>query len=184
MIAHSELLSLEELVSLRPSLCQSVSLCQSLSLPVSVSASLCLCQSVGLCRSLSACYSFSVLSSHTLPNQASAISASITFSHDQDAHDHPYRVTATFCLIALVIKVLTVPQYPYALSRLTQLAHDSWKGETFQELIAAFPEETRNDAATLVAHVEDLTTKDIKAVYLKQLQGRPALSYSTIAQLL
>lgn len=101
MIAHSELLSLEELASLRPSLCQSLS--------VSVSVSLCLCQSVGLCRSLSACYSFSVLSSHTLPNQASAISASITFSHDQDAHDHPYRVTATFCLVALVIKVLTVP---------------------------------------------------------------------------
>jgi len=156
----------------------SVSLCQSVSANLSVPVGLCrpLLASVGLC------YSFSVLSSHTLPNQASAISASITFSHDQDAHDHPYRVTATFCLIALVIKVLTVPQYPYALSRLTQLAHDSWKGETFQELIAAFPEETRKDAATLVAHVEDLTTKDIKAVYLKQLQGRTALSYSTIAQ--
>ena len=89
-------------------------------------------------------------------------------------------MTATFCPTALVTKVLTVPQYPYALSRLTQLAHDSWKGETFQELIAAFPEETRKDAATLVAHVEDLTTKDIKAVYLKQLQGRLALSYLTI----
>ena len=91
-------------------------------------------------------------------------------------------MTATFRPTALVVKVLTVPQYPYALSCLTQLAHNAWKDETFQELIAAFPEETRKDAATLVAHVEDLTTKDIKAVYLKQLQGRPALSYSTIAQ--
>ena len=123
-----------------------------------------------------------MLSSHTLPNQASAISASITFSPDRDAHEHPYRVTTTFRPTALVLKVLTVPQYPYALTRLTQLAHNSWKDETFQEFIAAFPEETRKDAATLVAHVEDLTTKDIKAVYLKQLQGRPALSYSTIAQ--
>ncbi|KAF2118940.1 HAD-like domain-containing protein [Lophiotrema nucula] len=51
------------------------------------------------------------------------------------------------------------------------IARDSWSDSTFQDLIAGFPEETRPDAETLIAHVEDLTRKDIKAVYLKQLQG-------------
>ncbi|KAF2811639.1 2,3-diketo-5-methylthio-1-phosphopentane phosphatase [Mytilinidion resinicola] len=62
--------------------------------------------------------------------------------------------------------------YPYALRRLTRLAHESWEQESFQELIEGFPEETRGDAETLIAHVEELTRKDIKAVYLKQLQGK------------
>jgi hypothetical protein len=153
------------LVSLR------LSLCWYLSLLVSVSVSLGQSLSVFLLRAVKPhCPIKPLQFPHPSP--------------DRDGHDHTYRVTATLCPTALVIKVLTDPQYPYALSRLTQLANDSWGSETFQELIAAFPEETRKDAATLVAHVEDLTTKDIKAVYLKQLQGRPALSYSTIAQLL
>ncbi|KAF2491564.1 2,3-diketo-5-methylthio-1-phosphopentane phosphatase [Lophium mytilinum] len=53
-----------------------------------------------------------------------------------------------------------------------QLAHDSWDEESFQELIEGFPEETRRDSESLIAHVEELTRKDIKAVYLKQLQGK------------
>lgn len=36
---------------------------------------------------------------------------------------------------------------------------------------AGFPQETRPDAETLLAHVEDLTRRDVKATYLKQLQG-------------
>ncbi|OCK77290.1 2,3-diketo-5-methylthio-1-phosphopentane phosphatase [Lepidopterella palustris CBS 459.81] len=52
-----------------------------------------------------------------------------------------------------------------------ELAHESWNEESFQELVAGFPEQTRKDADTLIAHVEELTRKDIKAVYLKQLQG-------------
>ncbi|KAF1844647.1 uncharacterized protein K460DRAFT_365581 [Cucurbitaria berberidis CBS 394.84] len=61
--------------------------------------------------------------------------------------------------------------YPYALDSLTRLARDQWADAGFQALIAGFPEETRRSADTLVAHVEDLTRRDIKAVYLKQLQG-------------
>lgn len=63
-------------------------------------------------------------------------------------------------------------QYPYAVDRLTKLARDSWHDPTFQDLIAGFPEETRPNAETLLAHVQDLTRRDIKAVYLKQLQGQ------------
>ncbi|KAH7117966.1 HAD-like domain-containing protein [Dendryphion nanum] len=51
------------------------------------------------------------------------------------------------------------------------LARDSWIDPAFQDLIAGFPQETRTDADTLLAHVQDLTRRDIKAVYLKQLQG-------------
>ncbi|KAF2826251.1 2,3-diketo-5-methylthio-1-phosphopentane phosphatase [Ophiobolus disseminans] len=61
--------------------------------------------------------------------------------------------------------------YPYALDRLRNLARDSWVDADFQHLIAGFPEDTKQDAESLVAHVEDLTRRDIKAVYLKQLQG-------------
>ncbi|KAH7392813.1 HAD-like domain-containing protein [Pyrenochaeta sp. MPI-SDFR-AT-0127] len=52
-----------------------------------------------------------------------------------------------------------------------KLARDSWSDSHFQNLIAGFPEETKQDAPALIAHVEDLTRRDVKAVYLKQLQG-------------
>ncbi|UPX18180.1 Acireductone synthase [Ascochyta rabiei] len=61
--------------------------------------------------------------------------------------------------------------YPYALERLRRLARGSWSDSDFQDLIAGFPAETKQDADSLLAHVEDLTRRDVKAVYLKQLQG-------------
>jgi len=73
-------------------------------------------------------------------------------------------------------------QYPYALQRLTTLARDSWGDPTFQHLIAGFPEATRPDAATLLAHVEDLTRRDVKAVYLKQLQGMLLLHFCVFVE--
>ncbi|OAG01635.1 2,3-diketo-5-methylthio-1-phosphopentane phosphatase [Paraphaeosphaeria sporulosa] len=63
-------------------------------------------------------------------------------------------------------------QYPYAVDRLAKLSRDSWHDPGLQDLIAGFPEETRPNAETLLAHVQDLTRRDIKAVYLKQLQGK------------
>ncbi|KAH7089548.1 HAD-like domain-containing protein [Paraphoma chrysanthemicola] len=62
--------------------------------------------------------------------------------------------------------------YPYALDRLTRLAHDSWDDADFQQLVAGFPPDTRPNADALIAHVQDLTRRDVKAVYLKQLQGQ------------
>ncbi|KAI8943479.1 hypothetical protein NX059_001482 [Plenodomus lindquistii] len=61
--------------------------------------------------------------------------------------------------------------YPYALDSLTRLANDSWTDQNFQNLIKDFPEETKQDADALISHVQDLTRRDVKAVYLKQLQG-------------
>ncbi|KAF2016536.1 2,3-diketo-5-methylthio-1-phosphopentane phosphatase [Aaosphaeria arxii CBS 175.79] len=77
-------------------------------------------------------------------------------------------IEGTISSISFVKDVL----YPYALDRLRTLARDSWSDPSFQDLIVGFPEETRTDAETLIAHVEDLTRNDIKAVYLKQLQGK------------
>ncbi|KAF2443529.1 2,3-diketo-5-methylthio-1-phosphopentane phosphatase [Karstenula rhodostoma CBS 690.94] len=71
----------------------------------------------------------------------------------------------TFNLFCLIL-------YPYAVDRLAKLSRDSWHDPDFQDLIAGFPEETRPNAETLLAHVQDLTRRDIKAVYLKQLQGK------------
>jgi len=64
------------------------------------------------------------------------------------------------------------PQYPYALDSLTRLARNSWADPDFQNLIAPFPDESKQSADALIAHVEHLTQHDVKAVYLKQLQGR------------
>ncbi|KAF2744547.1 acireductone synthase-like protein [Sporormia fimetaria CBS 119925] len=76
-------------------------------------------------------------------------------------------IEGTISSISFVKDVL----YPYALNELTRLARDSWDDAATQDLIQAFPAETRTDADTLIAHVQELTAKDIKAVYLKQLQG-------------
>lgn len=76
-------------------------------------------------------------------------------------------IEGTISSISFVKEVM----YPYALDSLTRQARDSWADSHFQSLIAAFPQETRQDADTLIAHVQDLTRRDIKAVYLKQLQG-------------
>ncbi|ENI00322.1 hypothetical protein COCC4DRAFT_179035 [Bipolaris maydis ATCC 48331] len=51
------------------------------------------------------------------------------------------------------------------------LARHSWADPDFQSLIAAFPDDTKQSSDALLAHVQDLTRHDIKAVYLKQLQG-------------
>ncbi|KAF2031618.1 2,3-diketo-5-methylthio-1-phosphopentane phosphatase [Setomelanomma holmii] len=54
---------------------------------------------------------------------------------------------------------------------LLDIARDSWGDPDFQQLVAGFPADTRQNAEALIAHVEDLTRRDVKAVYLKQLQG-------------
>ncbi|OAL55602.1 2,3-diketo-5-methylthio-1-phosphopentane phosphatase [Pyrenochaeta sp. DS3sAY3a] len=54
---------------------------------------------------------------------------------------------------------------------LLDIARNSWSESDFQDLIAGFPEGSKESADSLIAHVEDLTRRDIKAVYLKQLQG-------------
>ncbi|KAH9867628.1 hypothetical protein IAQ61_008222 [Plenodomus lingam] len=79
-------------------------------------------------------------------------------------------IEGTIASISFVKNVM--PQYPYALDSLTRLARESWSDANFQTLIDGFPDATKRDASTLIAHVQDLTQRDVKAVYLKHLQGR------------
>ena len=79
------------------------------------------------------------------------------------------RLCGAYCFVAVRSQP---PQYPYALDSLTRLARNSWADADFQNLIAPFPDESKQNADVLISHVEDLTRRDIKAVYLKQLQGR------------
>jgi enolase-phosphatase E1 len=76
-------------------------------------------------------------------------------------------IEGTISSIAFVKDVM----YPYALDSLTRLARNSWADADFQNLISSFPEGTKESADALIAHVQELTACDIKAVYLKQLQG-------------
>lgn len=46
-----------------------------------------------------------------------------------------------------------------------------WEDADFQPYRDAFPEEYRHDPDALQAHVEDLTKRDVKIAYLKNLQG-------------
>lgn len=46
-----------------------------------------------------------------------------------------------------------------------------WDDEDFRPYRDAFPEEARQSAQVLQAHVEDLTKRDVKIAYLKNLQG-------------
>lgn len=46
-----------------------------------------------------------------------------------------------------------------------------WDAETFRPYREAFPREFQGSPAALQAHVEDLTARDVKISYLKNLQG-------------
>lgn len=62
-------------------------------------------------------------------------------------------------------------QFPYALQALPKVLDEQWESPAFASYREAFPEEYRNDRAALEAHVQDLVERDVKAPYLKALQG-------------
>ncbi len=62
-------------------------------------------------------------------------------------------------------------QYPYSLSALPETLTSKWDSPTFAPYRDAFPAEYRASPAALAAHVQDLVARDVKASYLKSLQG-------------
>ncbi|CAK7213676.1 enolase-phosphatase E1 [Sporothrix curviconia] len=62
-------------------------------------------------------------------------------------------------------------QYPYSLSALPETLASKWDSPSFAPYRDAFPEEYRASPAALTAHVQDLVARDVKASYLKSLQG-------------
>lgn len=62
-------------------------------------------------------------------------------------------------------------QFPYALAALPKVLETQWDTPTLRPYLAAFPPEHATTPQALEAHVRDLTARDVKAAYLKNLQG-------------
>lgn len=62
-------------------------------------------------------------------------------------------------------------QFPYALSALPDVLATQWDSDKFIPYRDAFPAEHRSSPEALEAHVRDLTARDVKAAYHKNLQG-------------
>lgn len=76
-------------------------------------------------------------------------------------------IEGTICSISFVKEIL----FPYALKALPQVLADKWDDDKFAPYRDAFPEEHRGSPQALQTHVEDLTKRDVKVAYLKNLQG-------------
>jgi enolase-phosphatase E1 len=71
------------------------------------------------------------------------------------------------CPISFVRDVL----FPYCLAALSPTLASQWDAPAFAPYRDAFPAEHRASPAALEAHVRDLVARDVKAPYLKVLQG-------------
>lgn len=78
-----------------------------------------------------------------------------------------FDIEGTVCPISFVKEVL----FPYALESLPGTLEAEWDTPTFAQYRNAFPEKYRDSKASFEAHVRDLVARDVKAPYLKALQG-------------
>jgi enolase-phosphatase E1 len=76
-------------------------------------------------------------------------------------------IEGTICPITFVKATL----FPYFLEALPSHLEANWSFPTLAPYISAFPPEHATDKETLVTHVRDLVERDVKAPYLKALQG-------------
>ncbi|KAK7887757.1 enolase-phosphatase E1 [Exophiala xenobiotica] len=76
-------------------------------------------------------------------------------------------IEGTICPITFVKETL----FPYALKALPDVLANKWDDPTFISYRDAFPETARSSPEAFEAHVKDLTQRDVKIAYLKNLQG-------------
>ncbi|KAK3704090.1 enolase-phosphatase E1 [Vermiconidia calcicola] len=76
-------------------------------------------------------------------------------------------IEGTICPISFVKDTL----FPYALKALPDVLNSRWDEEEFKPYREAFPDSAQTSPEALQAHVEDLTKRDVKVAYLKNLQG-------------
>lgn len=76
-------------------------------------------------------------------------------------------IEGTICPITFVKDVL----FPYFLSALPDHLEKHWSSPTLTPYLNAFPPDHASNPAALVAHATDLVIRDVKAPYLKALQG-------------
>jgi len=62
-------------------------------------------------------------------------------------------------------------QFPYALRALPDALESKWDAPQFAQYRRAFPDDCQSSTSALEAHVKDLMRRDVKAPYLKSLQG-------------
>ncbi|KAK0842661.1 enolase-phosphatase E1 [Friedmanniomyces endolithicus] len=63
------------------------------------------------------------------------------------------------------------PKFPYALHALPAVLATQWTSPTFIPYRQVFPLSHRTSPSALQSHVEELTQRDVKIAYLKDLQG-------------
>ncbi|KAK2594444.1 enolase-phosphatase E1 [Conoideocrella luteorostrata] len=76
-------------------------------------------------------------------------------------------IEGTVCPITFVHDVL----FPYAISSLPRYLDQHWDTAGFASYRNAFPANCKLDRSAFEDHVHDLVTRDVKAPYLKALQG-------------
>ncbi|KAK3692782.1 enolase-phosphatase E1 [Podospora appendiculata] len=76
-------------------------------------------------------------------------------------------IEGTVCPISFVKDVL----FPYALEALPDTLKTQWDSPQFSKYKDAFPSEYAATQTAFTSHVEDLMRRDVKAPYLKSLQG-------------
>ncbi|THX38885.1 2,3-diketo-5-methylthio-1-phosphopentane phosphatase [Aureobasidium pullulans] len=76
-------------------------------------------------------------------------------------------IEGTVCPISFVKDTL----FPYALKALSSVIQERWDSADFKPYRDAFPTEAQASPEAFEAHVKDLTARDVKIAYLKNLQG-------------
>ncbi|RYO85143.1 hypothetical protein DL766_007346 [Monosporascus sp. MC13-8B] len=76
-------------------------------------------------------------------------------------------IEGTVCPISFVKDVL----YPFSLKALPDVLESQWNNSEFAQYREAFPAEYSSTKESLEAHFRELVTKDVKASYVKNLQG-------------
>ncbi|KAF1990907.1 2,3-diketo-5-methylthio-1-phosphopentane phosphatase [Aulographum hederae CBS 113979] len=76
-------------------------------------------------------------------------------------------IEGTICPVSFVHQIL----FPYALQALPAVLQSQWDSPAFLPYKSAFPEGAQASPKAFSAHVADLTARDVKIAYLKNLQG-------------
>ncbi|KAI5240775.1 2,3-diketo-5-methylthio-1-phosphopentane phosphatase [Aureobasidium subglaciale] len=76
-------------------------------------------------------------------------------------------IEGTVCPISFVKDTL----FPYALKALSSVIYERWDSADFKPYRDAFPAEAQASPEAFETHVKDLTARDVKIAYLKNLQG-------------
>ncbi|RMZ91056.1 hypothetical protein DV736_g1694, partial [Chaetothyriales sp. CBS 134916] len=76
-------------------------------------------------------------------------------------------IEGTLCPISFVKETL----FPYAIKALPGVVRSKWDSPDFEKYKSAFPKECQETPENFIEHVKDLTERNVKIAYFKDLQG-------------